>query len=451
MVCYTVTATTSAGQQAAFIPNHEITVTDRPVTGAGGLARMGRTPTAGVSGRQVQDAAYYMGLVQNKQEKIAEEIGRLKSETERMGHESDNIGGLEETYENLLREVRELEGTLADYNLAKDKARSGADPDEIIRYQKVLATKNNDLAGEIDQIFVLKQERAREAARFDDRIDDIHGTVEDKIQSIDPEKLRTYQGLVKRLTALHTERRRCEDEMANLRNKVLETETTMNGNICRNEFKKEEKKAEELKKRLDGLRENYMLSQMDRKEARSYLIDKVKGEQLKTSDIEKNIERVVKEIEGVKKTQDELQAEMNDNLKRSTGGDESEKWNLLFEKDGEITSFLSSSEDSREKMAKEQMQTQSIIVALLEHISEGVVASKEDMPERHEVQELKGDVSFKQKQLESSKRTMTRLQNQKVRRTQEVSLPARKGGKKSTCILASFCAEAGFGCSIRLC
>ena len=37
----------------------------------------------------------------------------------------NEYGGLQKQHENLLNEVRALEGTLADYNLAIDKARVG--------------------------------------------------------------------------------------------------------------------------------------------------------------------------------------------------------------------------------------------------------------------------------------------------------------------------------------
>jgi hypothetical protein len=38
---------------------------------------------------------------------------------------------LEKQYEEVIREVRDLEGTLADYNLATDKVRSSTEPSEV--------------------------------------------------------------------------------------------------------------------------------------------------------------------------------------------------------------------------------------------------------------------------------------------------------------------------------
>lgn len=42
----------------------------------------------------------------------------------------------ERKYEGLLKEVRHLEGTLADHNLAMDKLRTSTDPDEVRGYHR---------------------------------------------------------------------------------------------------------------------------------------------------------------------------------------------------------------------------------------------------------------------------------------------------------------------------
>ena len=56
---------------------------------------------------------------------LAEEIHALQTEHKRHERSMNEYGGLQKQHENLLNEVRALEGTLADYNLAMDKARVG--------------------------------------------------------------------------------------------------------------------------------------------------------------------------------------------------------------------------------------------------------------------------------------------------------------------------------------
>lgn len=49
---------------------------------------------------------------------------------------------LEREYDDLINEVRQLEGELADYNLAMDKSRAGTDPSELKVHQMNLKARN---------------------------------------------------------------------------------------------------------------------------------------------------------------------------------------------------------------------------------------------------------------------------------------------------------------------
>lgn len=58
----------------------------------------------------------------------------------------------ERKYEGLLKEVRNLEGTLADYNLAMDKLRTSTDPEEVRGYHRQVREGGaDDEAGETDR------------------------------------------------------------------------------------------------------------------------------------------------------------------------------------------------------------------------------------------------------------------------------------------------------------
>ena len=65
----------------------------------------------------------------------------------------------ERKYETLIKEVRRLEGQLADYNLAMDKSRTSTDPREIHHYFNSLRARNQHEAKEIDGVFLRRQER----------------------------------------------------------------------------------------------------------------------------------------------------------------------------------------------------------------------------------------------------------------------------------------------------
>ncbi|CAM9322557.1 unnamed protein product [Choristocarpus tenellus] len=102
----------------------------------------GMKTSAGGPGRQVQDSSYFIGVLRNKMNMIQKEIVRLTEEIDQHNKESAQYGQLQRTYDSLLQEVKQLEGTLADYNLAVDKSRTTADPGEVTAYLHNLEDQN---------------------------------------------------------------------------------------------------------------------------------------------------------------------------------------------------------------------------------------------------------------------------------------------------------------------
>jgi intraflagellar transport protein 74 len=108
-------------------------------------------------GRRVADTSYYMGTIQNRIKEISQEINKMGAEVEKFHSESAQYGQLERKYETLIKEVRNLEGQLADYNLSMDKFRTSTEPEEVKFYHMRLQEDNQKEAAEIDRIFILKK------------------------------------------------------------------------------------------------------------------------------------------------------------------------------------------------------------------------------------------------------------------------------------------------------
>lgn len=124
--------TSSMGKEAAvgISIGKELNISDRPVTNQG----MRGIKTASGPGRGVHDVGYFIGELRNKMKELTTEIGVLRKEVD--GHKRDvrDYQSMDRRHEDLLGEVRELEGTLADYNLAMDKSRLGTDPADLESY-----------------------------------------------------------------------------------------------------------------------------------------------------------------------------------------------------------------------------------------------------------------------------------------------------------------------------
>lgn len=108
----------------------DIHITDRPATGQG---MKGMRPTTQGLGRLVKDSTYYVGVLRGKVNSITDEISKLRKEIEEHTKDKSQASSMQRKAEELDAEVRKLEGTLADYNIAMDKMRQGTDPSELTR------------------------------------------------------------------------------------------------------------------------------------------------------------------------------------------------------------------------------------------------------------------------------------------------------------------------------
>jgi len=84
-----------------------------------------------------------------------------------------------------------------------------------------------------------------------------------------------------------------------------------------------------------------------------------------------------------------------------------------------MTQFLEKFEQNKIDVMEDQKRTKETIVALLSHISSGI-GTTDILPSQERLEEMKDEVSFKTKQLETSQQTMSRLQEQRVKRMAEM-------------------------------
>ena len=124
----------------------DIDKSKRPVTGAGGLARQ-RTATT-LPTRVIESSGYYSNLLQQRSEVIIKEIDRLEHETAQI-MDSEALMKLQNEHKIAIQEIQQLEGALADLNMAKDKARSGASQDDIREEAINVANRNKTLEQEV--------------------------------------------------------------------------------------------------------------------------------------------------------------------------------------------------------------------------------------------------------------------------------------------------------------
>jgi intraflagellar transport protein 74 len=81
---------------------------------------------------------------------VQEETNKLKAKSEQINKDQQLYNKLEARLEELNNEVRQLEGQLADYNLALDKLRTNTRPEDVKNTYQHVKNNNEKLKLELD-------------------------------------------------------------------------------------------------------------------------------------------------------------------------------------------------------------------------------------------------------------------------------------------------------------
>ncbi|KAG7395150.1 Intraflagellar transport protein 74 [Phytophthora boehmeriae] len=395
--------------------NTEVNVSDRPVTQQGMMGM--RVGSAG-PGRQVQDASFFKGKLHSKTAEITSEIEKLQREIEQDAKDKAQYAQLERKYEALAVEVRDLEGQLADYNLAMDKMRSATDPAEIRQVQEQLHQRNAREAEDVDRVFILRQEQEKNVRRMDEEMAEIHGKHQEKINQLAPQKLKRYQELLQEHHQTEVEIEARSQELELVMHAIHQKEAELSSDRYRDEYEALERQVRRLQKERDAAADDAKTAQMDPAEARAVLLAKVKDDKSKMEALEGVLQESTAEKQELSKALADLQSDLDE---RASGSDPAHKYEALFAKDKEMTEFLEQFPAKKEAESQSQRAAQGVIVQLLEHISAGM-AKEDKLPGTNaaNLEEMRKDLTFKERQLESSVTTKQRLTMELQKRQAEL-------------------------------
>jgi len=392
------------------------------VGGIGSIDHSTTKKSASRKKREIEDASYYIGLLREKETAILTEISRCQQETERLQSDAVAHERMESSYKELLNEVKDLEGTLADYSLAMEKMRSGTDPEHIQGFYQQLQRSNQDLANELDEIFLRRQRRQKETAAIEHEVSEIRKTIEYHLQQAGPEKFQAYLDLRSELQNLETEEKMRETQIKQLETTINDLESELArgiGGKIRQEYNSALEEIDRLKASILELDEDLILIRMDPDEAHEHLLRKVKEHQMRIREIDEELNDI-----GSKTNELEMKrAEINDKLDE-VHGESSQNMQVRYEaltfQDAEISSTILSLEEAIANVAEEHEKIRSSIVELREQINQEISENDAELPSRGMFEEIKETVAFKEKHIETSQQTLLRLDIQKQQRAEEV-------------------------------
>jgi len=384
----------------------------RPLSTSGGP----RASTPGAGGRQVQDASYFVGVIRARVEEIAGEIRRMRAEAERAARDGAATASLERRYEAALAEVRSLEGDLADYNLAMDKARSGVEPGEIGAHFAAVRRRNEAAVRDADALFLERAERERGAARLEEAIAELGRAAEARIGALPPAAAAEYRSAVEAARAAGGAVARLQADLAAVNAAIESAEEALRRDRSRDEHAALGRRVAALARERASLAGELEATRLDPAAAREALLGRVREDNARLAALDRQLAAAEDANAERRRAVAELAAEIEE--RRGEAGD-SAKYEALFKRDQEMTEFIDRFPDTRAREAAEQRAAGDRIVALLEHIAEGV-AREGAMPSAAAAAEMKEDLADKAGELRASEATAGRLRDELALRQAEL-------------------------------
>lgn len=411
------TLTSSMGTTAAqgVALGTKLHVSDRPVTQQG----MRGMKTAQGPSRQVQDSSYYVGILRTKVIELTNEIHSMQAENKQHERSMQDYGSLQKRHEDILNAVRTLEGTLADYNLAMDKARISTDPVELDEIVSEFRSKNRKFAGEVDRIFLIKKQKKDDTTQIDAKIQELHSLAQRKISDLDPQKLNHYNDLQNQSLELQGKQNAALMEVeGGLISQIHDGLEGLHEESFSHEYLRLSKFGERLKRNESQLIDELAMWELaDPKETLAKLKSQVEAQSSELKHYEGYARDLQDQIAAAREQLSEVNEELKDH--KTNPEDQQHKYEKLRQRDEEMSKFISEFEATRVSTVQDQKLTEGSIVSLLEHVSQ-TLEQQNSMPTEQRLREMRVEATFKERQLESSQQTTHKLIQERRQRETEL-------------------------------
>ena len=270
-------------------------ISDRPVTqqGLSGLRTAGQGPA-----RQIQDNSYYLQLIRAKCADIQNEMGNLRGQIDQSQKDNSAYGQLERKYESLTKEMRSLEGNLADYNLMLDRTRVHKEVHDIMGECAQLAQASAAERQRVDDIFNHRQAFEAQAREVEGQLHAHHQQMARRLDAVDPAMRETFMKLQEEQGRLGGEANKKSADLHYFSERLAEMEQVIS--------------RDELRSQVFRLRED--ISILERKHAA--LSQELDGPQLTVAEQREHLLQTVKAHNAEIAESERMLAEMQDAVRR---------------------------------------------------------------------------------------------------------------------------------------
>jgi intraflagellar transport protein 74 len=395
--------------------NSDVSVSARPVTQQG-LSGMTTKPLG--PSRQIADKNYFLTDLRNKNVEIGRECEKLREESIQIQKDNSSHAALERRYETVMKDVRQLEGELADFNLALDKLRTHTDINEIREIYYQLKQRNDSERNAVDEVFLKSTENEKRTAEYEEKIGQIYKQLSEKVaEELGEEKLTEYNEMQEENQQLTLRLNEKENKINYLDRMINQHSDTM-----RSEGYQQQLRAIQLRKEIaatEAKREELLEeihSNASPAELKDRLTRKLKESNAEAAELEKQLKNLEESIES---GQEEVRAKENELQESKKIAQKAAKYAAVYDRDKKMQEFIDNYAGLQRSEEQTKAKLQNVIVALLAHLSKQK-QSAESLGNKEQFDEIKAELSFKQDKMKNAAETLAALQKDKEKRLEEL-------------------------------
>ncbi len=391
-----------------------------------------KTGTQGPDGRQIYDRSYYLNIIKLKNIDLQSEITKLKDEVETIKKDNQLYVTLERQFDDLVKEVRQLEGELADYNLALDKQRSDTKPEDIMGVLYHIQAQNDKQRHQLDDIFIQRKNKETEIAGIEEQIHGISLAFEERLNELDPDQRSQYEKLREENAGLEQEIGRRRAELEDVTQKLSIAENRLREDVTKERAQQLGDEKAKLQAKKDDLLLQTDEMNLPFPEARERLLTKAKEDQGQMKAAEQRAQEVKKLLESYQKQMKEIESELEENKADSV---DKKKYEILQERDKEYTDYINNFETLKSQELEQVAQLEKKVSDQLEMMSRNI-RKMERAPTKEEAEKTEKDKDFRTNLVKSEEETYAILQNEvaergnQMKRMENVEENIEKGAKQ---------------------
>ena len=407
-------ANAAAGFNSASLDS---TLAARPVTAAGISGMNSGKPTGPT--RQIADKSYWQAELRNRLAALSTEMDSMQREQAAIAQENSAYTQLERRYEVVMRDVRGLEGELADYNLALDKLRNHTTLDELQQMHERVRLHVADMKAETDDIFLRAGELETEVKAVDARMDELERDAMQQIRVLGEEKVNEFEQLQAERNIWRQRKAAKHDSIKQLNLLVQRQQTYLQSPEYQRKQHAQslQQQTTQLQQRISELTADLSLANDPSalKERLTAAIKRVNDEvtaaETKRKNYETEVEELTAAVHQLEADRDDIAGLMSKETRYAAIAERDKKMSQLIDEYPML---------HKAAMAATQRLQQQTIAAMQQLVSEKQKNERLETVSTEEVNELKDEVSFKQNKLKSSVETLQTLKKEKAKRMEEL-------------------------------